>query len=118
MSQPSNPYESPHAPQHAPPPAHGEGDATGGLIPYKNAPALISYYLGLLSLLSCVGIGIVFSVPALVLGIIGLRKRAQNPAIKGSVHAWIGIVMGGVFTVIGALFIAGMITAIFAARSK
>ncbi|TWT38420.1 hypothetical protein Enr8_01120 [Blastopirellula retiformator] len=23
-----------------------EGDATGGIIPYKNLPALIGYYLG------------------------------------------------------------------------
>jgi len=52
-------------------------------------------------------------MPALVLGIMGLRKRAKNPEVKGSVHAWIGIVLGGLFTLIwGAawgLFIIGLI---------
>ena len=100
MSQPENPYDSPHAAQHHPKPqhGHGEGDATGGVIPYKNLPALLAYYLGLASLLPCVGL--LFAIPALILGILGLRKRAQNPAVKGSVHAWIGIVMGGLFTLI------------------
>jgi hypothetical protein len=71
----------------------GEGDSTGGLIPYKNMPALLAYYLGLFSLFPI--IGFFLGVAAFVLGIIGLRKRKANPAIKGSVHAWIGIVMGG-----------------------
>ena len=35
----------------------------------------------------------------------GLKKRNQNPAVKGTCHAWIGIIMGGLFTLIwgGAL---------------
>ena len=90
------------------PPAKPQGDATGGVIPYKNVPALLAYYLGLASLLPC--IGIFFAVPALVLGIIGLRKRAQNPAVKGSVHAWIGIVLGGLMTLLwGGLTVLGII---------
>jgi len=73
------------------------GDATGGVIPYKNMPALLAYYLGLFSLIPVVGL--LLAVPAFILGIIGLRKRARNPAVKGSIHAWIGIVMGGLFTI-------------------
>ena len=109
MSQPENPYDSPQAAQHYPQPqhGHGQGDATGGVIPYKNLPALLAYYLGLASLLPCVGF--LFAVPALILGILGLRKRAQNPAVKGSVHAWIGIVMGGLFTLIWGAAIVLMI---------
>lgn len=109
MSQPENPYDSPQAAQHHPQPqhGHGQGDATGGVIPYKNLPALLAYYLGLASLLPCVGF--LFAVPALILGILGLRKRAQNPAVKGSVHAWIGIVMGGLFTLIWGAAIVLMI---------
>lgn len=80
---------------HAP---HHEGDATGGLIPYKNPSALIAYYLGLLSLIPCLGLPI--GVAALVLGIIGLRNRDANPVIKGSVHAWIGIILGGLMSII------------------
>jgi len=49
-----------------------------------------------------------------VLGIMGLRARSRNPAIKGSVHAWIGIVMGGLMTLLWgglALLIIGGIVA-------
>ncbi len=63
------------------------------MIPYKNAPALIAYYVSLLSLLPVIGIP--FGIASFVLGVIGLKKRARNPVIKGSVHAWIGIVLGG-----------------------
>lgn len=67
-------------------------DATGGLIPYDNPHALGAYYLGIFGM--CPVIGIFASLPAFVLGIIGLRRFAKNPAIRGSVHSWIGIVLG------------------------
>lgn len=107
----ANPFSAPSQlgqhPAHQPPPGSG-GDATGGLIPYKNVPALISYYLGIASLLPC--IGLVFAIPALILGIIGLKKRKANPEVKGSVHAWIGIVLGGVFMLVwGALVIVTLV---------
>ena len=70
-----------------------KGDSTGGIIPYKNPPALIGYYLAIASLIPC--IGFLFGVAACILGIVGLVKRNQTPEIKGSVHAWIGIVLGG-----------------------
>jgi hypothetical protein len=82
----------PPPPPLAPPPIPVEGDATGGLIPYKNAPALIAYYLGIFGLIPL--LGPLLAIPAFILGIIGLRKRAKTPAIKGAVHAWIGIVLG------------------------
>ena len=87
-------------PQVQQPPGHPveQGDATGGIIPYKNGPALMAYYLGIFSLIPC--IGLVLAIPAFVLGIMGLRKRNQNPAVKGTCHAWIGIIMGGLFTLI------------------
>ena len=88
---------------HPAPQQDNQGDATGGLIPYKNAPALIAYYVSLLSLLPIIGIP--FGIAAFVLGIIGLKKRAANPVIKGAAHAWIGIILGGGTTIlwIGAL---------------
>ncbi|MEO8496449.1 MAG: DUF4190 domain-containing protein [Planctomycetota bacterium] len=96
------------APPHSAP---SEGDATGGVIPYKNMPALLAYYLGLFSLFPC--LGFFLAVPAFILGIMGLRKRKQNPAVKGAIHAWIGIVMGGIFTLVwGATIIMGIIVAI------
>ena len=118
MSQPQNPYNSPQSAdyQSSPPHGaygHGEGDATGGVIPYKNMPALLAYYLGLASLLPF--IGLLFGIPAFVLGILGLRKRAQNPAVKGSVHAWIGIVLGGLMSLFwGLIFVVGVLSAFIA----
>lgn len=111
---PNSPYQSPLHASVPTPPSTG-GDATGGLIPYKNVPALLAYYLGLFSLFPC--IGLFLAIPALILGIIGLRKRAKNPEIRGSVHAWIGIVMGGIFTLVwGAVDVVAII-GILAANS-
>ncbi|MGI9444281.1 MAG: hypothetical protein ACR2N1_17555 [Rubripirellula sp.] len=88
---------------HPAPQQDNQGDATGGLIPYKNAPALIAYYVSLLSLIPILGIP--FGIAAFILGVIGLKKRAANPVIKGAAHAWIGIILGGGTTIlwIGAL---------------
>ena len=80
------------------PPTIPTGDATGGIIPYKNPAALIAYYCGIFSLLPC--IGLVSGVPAIILGIAGLRKRKATPVIRGSVHAWIGIVLGSLTTLL------------------
>jgi hypothetical protein len=96
----SNPYQPGQAPLQPPPNAawQTQGDATGGLIPYKNVPALLSYYLGVFSLIPC--IGLVLAVPAVILGIIGLVQRSKNPAIRGAAHAWVGIVLGGLMTLL------------------
>ncbi len=84
-------------------------EAVAGLIPYKNPPALIAYYLGLFSLLPCFPLGIA----AFILGIIGLRNVKRNPEVHGTVHAWIGIVMGflcgGLWTLVTILGIAGAV---------
>ncbi len=83
---PENPYRATSRPQNVVRPSgSGEGDATGGLIPYKNPKALIAYYLGIGSLL-IFPLGFV----SIVLGFMGLADRKRNPVIKGSAHAWIG----------------------------
>ena len=89
-----------------------EGDATGGVIPYKNPQALIAYYLGIFSLIPL--FGFFLGCAALPLGIFGLKKRNQNPMIRGAVHAWVGIILGGL-SVVGHLAI---IVLIVAARSQ
>jgi hypothetical protein len=110
MSNPYQPSQSPpQFPQHP-----GQGDSTGGVIPYKNMPALLAYYLGILSLVCCL-FGVPFGIVPIVLGIIGLRKRAANPAIHGTVHAWIGIVLGGL-TLLASLFI--LVIAVMTALSR
>ena len=114
----SNPYQSPsNQPQYPQYPQypHGQGDATGGVIPYKNPCALIAYYLGILSCLLCL-FGIPLGIVPLVLGIIGLQKRAANPAVKGSVHAWIGIVLGALSTLASIFVIVVIISAIASKR--
>lgn len=89
-----------------------EGDQTGGIIPYKNPKALIAYYLGIVSGLPVIGIPL--GLAAFILGIQGLRDRARNPVIKGSVHASIGIGCGGFFfllwTFLTTIAVIGMIT--------
>ncbi|MBM4004700.1 MAG: hypothetical protein FJ295_15685 [Planctomycetes bacterium] len=108
---PINPFVAPQSP---PPPSYAkvspsvsEGDATGGLIPYKNPQALIAYYLGLLSGLPLIGFPL--GVAAFILGILGLRARRRNPLVKGSVHAWIGIGCGGLFAIFWGLIAVGLI---------
>ena len=55
MSKSSNPYQPPIQPSQNHPNVK-QGDATGGVIPYKNPMALTGYYLGFLSLLPLIGI--------------------------------------------------------------
>ena len=88
-----------------------QGDSTGGVIPYKNPHALIAYYLGIISLLPLIGVP--FGLASVILGIMGLSRRKKNPVIKGSVHAWIGIVLGTLSMFCGAgLLVALIISAI------
>lgn len=87
-----------------------QGDGTGGMIPYKNPAALAAYYLGIFSFIPL--IGLFLAVPAFVLGILGLRAKKRTPAIRGSVHAWIGIILGGIFSVVWGLAAASIIVGI------
>lgn len=61
-------------------------------------------------------LGFFLGVAALVLGIIGLKKRRENPAIKGSVHAWIGIGCGTVMALIWGAAIVITIVALVTHR--
>ncbi len=106
-----NPYLTPQAEQIAPmQPQDGQdmqGDATGGLIPYKNKYALIAYYLGIFSFF------IPFSgIASIVLGVKGLQARKRNPVIKGSAHAIVGIVAGVCTIIFHICAIAGIIAVI------
>ena len=98
MGDPNQPSPSPTHPHTVQPTQTGQGDVTGGVIPYKNPCALIAYYLAVFSLLPVVGL--LLGVAAVVLGIIGLRYRRAHPQSKGTVHAWIGIIGGGAMAVI------------------
>ncbi len=105
------PYQTPPATAQAwKVPENQVGDGTGGLIPYKNPKALLAYYLGILSMLPLLGFP--FGIASIVLGILGLKARKANPIIKGSVHAWIGIVLGASFMLVHLLIIVGIVAAI------
>ena len=84
-------------------------DPAAQVIPYKNVPALIGYYLGVFSLIPC--IGGVLALGAVPLGIMGLRKANANPGAHGKAHAWIAIVIGSVVLIahlaIGVIIVAG-----------
>jgi hypothetical protein len=66
------------------------------LIPYKNSSALFAYYLGVFSLLG----GIILGAPAVVLGVLGLRYAKLHPEARGKAHAWTGIILGGLMSMI------------------
>jgi hypothetical protein len=93
-----------------------QGDATGGIIPYKNPSALIAYYCGLFSLFPF--LGLFLGIAGLVLGIRGLRYRNQHPEVRGSVHAWIGIIMGGTMMVVWFAFSVLLIIGLIASRGR
>ena len=59
-----------------------------------NPDALWAYYLGIASLLC----GIT-GIPAIGMGIRGLRYAKLHPEARGEVHAWVGII-GGALTVL------------------
>ncbi|MBI3463019.1 MAG: DUF4190 domain-containing protein [Planctomycetes bacterium] len=97
-----------------------QDDTTSTLIPYRNPPALTAYYLGVFSLSACIPllgvVGVVMAIAAVVCGVRGLRLAKENPQARGRVHAWIGIVCGSVFAVLGIpmqiMSIIGLIAAI------
>jgi hypothetical protein len=94
------------------PTAPPSADAISTLIPYRNASALIAYYLGVFSLIPCVGFFL--GIAAIILGIIGLKQAGKHPETKGKVHAWTGIILGAL------VIIAHIVLAIvfFAAASR
>jgi len=97
----------------AAPPAPASAEGEGGVstvIPYKNVPALIAYYVGVF----CIICPPLLCFPAIILGVIGLRRVKENPEVKGTAHAWIGILSGSFFLllsiVIGVFFSPRMLS--------
>lgn len=74
------------------PTASGASDALSQIVPYKNTPALIGYYLAVFSLIPCVGA--LLAIAAIPLGVKGLAHAKQNPEAHGKAHAWVAIILG------------------------
>ncbi len=73
-----------------PPPA-SDGPMSG-MIPYRNPPALVGYYLAVFSLVPLLGLAL--GLPAVICGAFGLRKGIRTPGAKGKVHALVAIILG------------------------
>lgn len=86
-----------------PPAPDPEYPPLGGLIPYRNAWSLWAYYLGVFSLIPCLGIPL--GPAALVLGIKGVRYARRHPEARGKVHAWTGVILGGICGVVYTLLL-------------
>lgn len=91
--EPVSPHPEPRA-------EHGDPttEAVATIVPYRNAPALIAYYLAVFSLIPCAAIPL--GITAVVLGILGLKRAQALPEAKGKVHAWIGIIGGGLLALL------------------
>ncbi|HEX6987630.1 MAG TPA: hypothetical protein VF170_19785 [Planctomycetaceae bacterium] len=63
-----------------------------------NTPARIALRLGLLSL--PLGPLLLFGIPAIVAGVMGLRRQAAAPSAAGTRNAWIGILLGLITAVV------------------
>jgi hypothetical protein len=87
-----------------------EFDFFAWLIPYKNPPALIAYYFAVFSIVPL--FSIFLGIPAVILGIKGIKKRSQDPTIMGAVHAWFGVICGGLFSLLGITMIIAAIVGI------
>lgn len=83
------------------------------LIPTKNMPALISYYLGVASLIPFLGCAL--AIPALICGVIGVLKANSDKEAGGMGHAITGIVLSviGPWVVFGLFAVAGMVISMF-----
>ena len=87
-------------------------DSMATLIPYKNASALIGYYTSIGSLIPLVGA--VAGPIAIVLGVKGLKAVRADPRVKGTVHAWIAIVLGGIGTLLSLGCLSTLLVGVFA----
>ncbi len=90
-----------YPPQGYPPQPQTTIGGFGGLIPYKNASALTAYYLGVFSLAPCLGIPL--GIAAVVLGLRGLKYAQTYPEAKGVTHAWVGIIVGGLCSLLNSV---------------
>lgn len=85
----------------------GDEDVVSRIVPYKNPQALISYYLAIFSLIPC--FGILLGIPAVILGILGMMKRSKDPQKRGTAHALVGIILGGITSLLNIIGIVVLV---------
>jgi hypothetical protein len=111
----NNPYASPLAPDAAAP-AGPVDSVVETFIPSRNGPALTSYYLGIFSLLPCLGLPM--GVTAVYYGLQGLARERQNPDVRGGAHAWVGVICGALFGLFNLLLIVAVIVGLIAGSRR
>ena len=78
----------------APPPPPVADSGMGTFFP-PNATAITAYYLGVFAVIPI--LGILLGIPAFFLGLKGRKYAIEHPEARGGIHAWVGILLGGVF---------------------
>lgn len=84
-------------------------DAFQKMIPTKNVPSLISYYLGIFGLIPFLGLP--FAIGAVVLGHIAMKQFRANPTPGAKGHAMTGLILGYFEIACFLIFIGFMILA-------
>jgi hypothetical protein len=107
----NNPYASPQASQSTAP-ASAADSVVETFIPSRNGPALTSYYLGIFSLLPCLGFPM--GVAAVYFGLQGLSRVRQNPEVRGGAHAWVGVICGALFGLFNLLLVVLLVLGLIA----
>jgi hypothetical protein len=125
MEPPDEPVSGPPpvAPDLTPPPpayvAYGRQMTAGQplttmdhVIPTKNPPALISYYMGIFSIMPILGAAL--GVVAIVFGVNGVRKLKEEPNLPGKTHAYVGMGCGTLGLLINLVIIGSVVMGIMA----
>ena len=111
----SNPYQAPLA---EPSPLGGEvvyaaatSSTPATVVPGQNGPAQVAFYLGLCSIVPCLGLPL--GAVAVYYALQGFRLQNENPVVGGGTQAWIGVIAGSLFGLfnlaIFALMLVGMV---------
>jgi hypothetical protein len=74
----------------------GGDDAIATIVPFRNSYALIGYYVSIGSLIPL--LGAILGPLAIFFGFKGLKVRRENPAVHGTAHCWVAIILGGLVT--------------------
>ena len=96
-----------HPPTNMTPPSDPSSGATSFVetfIPSNNGNALLSYYLGIFSIIPC--FGLVMGIVAFITGRKALKTIKDDPRIKGGTHAKVGIGCGLIGFVFNAIIMS------------
>ena len=107
--------ETPELPSYYHLPPQSSPSPTRNWIPTENPPALLAYYFAIFGLVP--GFCLFLGPAAMVMGIVGLNRIKANPGLPGRAHAWIGVIIGGITTLICIAIISIAIYGGFQART-